>query len=94
MQRQLLVARDIAAHWYERTGGPVPEALRTETAAAWDACPAPVLDRYESLPPPAFPSRLPSRAHHQQPGGTGTAHGQAAVENRGPEPSASPSCGA
>ncbi len=53
MQRQLLEARALTAHWYETTGGPVPAALRAETAAAWDACLAPVLDHYESLPPPA-----------------------------------------
>ena len=53
MQRLLLEARDAAAHWCDTTGGPVPEPVRRETAAAWDALLAPVLDRYESLPPPA-----------------------------------------
>ena len=52
MQRLLLEARDVAAHWGEATGGPVPETLRRETAAAWDALLAPVLDHYEGLPPP------------------------------------------
>ena len=53
MQRRLHEARDTAAHWYETTGGPVPEPVRAATAAAWDALLAPVLDHYESLPPPA-----------------------------------------
>ncbi len=53
MQRLLLEARDLAAHWDDTTGGPVPETLRKETAAAWDALLAPVLDHYESLPLPA-----------------------------------------
>ena len=53
MQRWLLEARDLADHWCETTGGPVPEAIRRETAAAWDALLAPVLDHYESRPPPA-----------------------------------------
>ena len=52
MQRWLLAARDRADHWYEKTGGPVPDALRAQTAASWDALLAPVLDHYESLPPP------------------------------------------
>ena len=53
MQRLLLEARDAAAHRCDTTGGPVPEPLRRETAAAWDALLQPALDRYESLPPPA-----------------------------------------
>ena len=44
---------DWAAHWVETTGGPVPKPLRERTAAAWDALLLPVLDHYESLPPPA-----------------------------------------
>ena len=52
MQRLLLEARDVAAHWCETTGGPVPAAVRAETAAAWDVLLAPVLEHYESLPPP------------------------------------------
>ena len=36
MQWLLLAARDVAAHGYETTGGPVPESVRQETAAAWD----------------------------------------------------------
>ncbi len=52
-QQRLLEARDTAAHWYETTGGPVPEPLRAQTAVAWDDLLAPVLDHYESLPPPA-----------------------------------------
>ena len=53
MQRLLRRARDAAVHWCEATGGPVPEPVRAQTAAAWDALLAPALDRYESLPPPA-----------------------------------------
>ena len=53
MQRRLLGARDTAAHGADTTGGPVPEPVRAQTAAAWDALLAPVLDHYESLPPPA-----------------------------------------
>ena len=53
MQRWLLAARDLADHWHEKTGGPVPAAIRQETGAAWDALLAPVLEHYESLPPPA-----------------------------------------
>ena len=53
MQRRLLEARDTAAHWLDETGGPVPETLRRETAAAWDALLEPVLTHYEELPPPA-----------------------------------------
>ena len=53
MQRLLLGARDVAAHWFEETGGPVPEAVREATAAAWDALLEPVLAHYEELPPPA-----------------------------------------
>ena len=53
MQRLLLAARDLADHWCETTGGPVPEAIRRETGAAWDALLAPVLEHYESRPPPA-----------------------------------------
>ncbi len=53
MQRLLLQARDTAAHWCDTTGGPVPEPVREQTAAAWDALLQPVLDHYESLPPPA-----------------------------------------
>ncbi len=53
MQQRLLEARDAADHWYKTTGGPVPEPVRQATAAAWDALLAPVLDHYESLPPPA-----------------------------------------
>ena len=52
MQRLLLEARDVAAHWCDATGGPVSEAVRAETAAAWDARVEPVLDHDESLPPP------------------------------------------
>ena len=52
MQRLLLEARDTAAHWHGTTGGPVPEDVRAETAAAWDALLKPVLEHYESLPPP------------------------------------------
>ena len=53
MQRLLLEARDTARHWGATTGGPVPESVRAQTTAAWDALLAPVLDRYERLPPPA-----------------------------------------
>ena len=52
MQRLLLEARDTAAHWHGTTGGPVPAAIRAATAAAWDALLKPVLEHYESLPPP------------------------------------------
>ena len=52
MQRLLIEARDTAAHWPGTTGGPVPEAVRRETAAAWEALLKPVLEHYESLPPP------------------------------------------
>ena len=57
MQRRLLGARDAAAHWADTTGGPVPEPVRAQTAAAWDALLAPVLDHYEGLPPPAHGRR-------------------------------------
>ena len=104
MQRLLLKARDVAAHWLDTTGGPVPEPLREQTAAAWDTLLAPVLDHYESLPPPARGRRRghnlalalwelrdacllfmadPAGALHQQPGGAGPAHGQAANEDLG-----------
>ena len=53
MQRLLLEARDAAAHWFEETGGPVPEPVREATAAAWDALLEPVLTHYEELPRPA-----------------------------------------
>ena len=53
MQTLLREARDTAVHWCNTTGGPVPEPVRRQTAAAWDALLAPVLDHYESLPPPA-----------------------------------------
>ncbi|MCY3659589.1 MAG: IS66 family transposase, partial [Caldilineaceae bacterium] len=53
MQRLLLESRDVAAYWSDTTGGPVPEPVRAQTAAAWDALLTPVLDHYESLPPPA-----------------------------------------
>ena len=53
MQRLLLEARDAAAHWFDETGGPVPEAVRAATKAAWDALLEPVLTHYEELPPPA-----------------------------------------
>ena len=53
MQRLLLEARDDAAHWFEETGGPVPEPVREATKAAWDALLEPVLAHYEELPPPA-----------------------------------------
>ena len=53
LQRRLLKARDTAAHGYDTTGGPVPTPVRDQTAAAWDALLTPVLDHYESLPPPA-----------------------------------------
>ncbi|MYC61958.1 MAG: IS66 family transposase [Caldilineaceae bacterium SB0661_bin_34] len=53
MQRLLLKARDTAAYWCDTTGGPVPEPLREQTAAAWDTLLQPVLEHYESLPPPA-----------------------------------------
>ena len=53
MQRLLLEARDTARAWYDRTGGPVPEAVRAATAAAWDALLEPVLVHYEEWPPPA-----------------------------------------
>ena len=53
MQRLLLEARDTAAHWFDATGGPVPEAVREATAAAWDALLEPVLTHYEELPRPA-----------------------------------------
>ena len=53
MQRLLLEARDTAAHWFDATGGPVPEPVREATAAAWDALLEPVLAHYEELPPPA-----------------------------------------
>ena len=49
-QRLRLGARDIAAHGADTTGGPVPEPVRAQTAAAWDALLAPVLDHYESRP--------------------------------------------
>ena len=52
MQRRLLEARDVATHWPGTIGGPVPEAVCRETAAAWDALLAPVPEHYESLPPP------------------------------------------
>ena len=52
MQQLLLEARNLAAHWHGTTGGPVPEAVRAETAAAWDVLLKPVLEHYESLPPP------------------------------------------
>ena len=39
----------------------MPEPVRRETAAAWDALLAPVLDHYESLPPPA---RARRRGHN------------------------------
>ena len=55
MQRLLLEARDFAAHWHEKTGGPVPEAVRADPAAAWDALLKPVLEHYESLSPPIRP---------------------------------------
>ena len=53
MQRLLLEARDTAAHWFDATGGPVPEAVREATAAAWDALLEPVPAHYEELPRPA-----------------------------------------
>ena len=53
MQALLREARDAAVHWGDTTGGQVPEPVRAQTAAAWDALLAPVLDHYESLPPPA-----------------------------------------
>ena len=53
MQRLLLGARDVAAHWFDETGGPVPEAVRAATKDAWDALLEPVLAHYEELPPPA-----------------------------------------
>ncbi len=53
MQTLLREARDTAGHACDTTGGPVPEPVRRATAAAWDALLAPVLDHYESLPPPA-----------------------------------------
>ena len=53
MQRRRLEARDVAAHWHRTTGGLVPASIRQATAAAWDAFLEPVLDHYESLPPPA-----------------------------------------
>ena len=52
MQRLLLEVRDTADHWHGKTGGPVPEALRKETATAWNALLKPVPGHYESLPPP------------------------------------------
>lgn len=65
MQRWLLKARDGADRWCEVTDGPVPTLVRTDTAAAWDACLEPVLDLYERLPPPARgrrrgPNRVPT----------------------------------
>ena len=53
MQRLLLEARDAAAHWFDKTGGPVPEPVRAATKEAWDALLEPVLAHYEELPPPA-----------------------------------------
>ncbi len=53
MQTLLLEAWDTAVHWCDTTGSPVPEPVRRQTAAAWDALLAPVLDPYEGLPPPA-----------------------------------------
>ena len=53
MQQWLLETRDLADHWYKTTGGPVPEPVRQAMATAWDTLLAPVLDHYESLPPPA-----------------------------------------
>ena len=53
MQRLLLGARDAAAHWFDETGGPVPEAVRAATKDAWDALQEPVLTHYEELPRPA-----------------------------------------
>ena len=53
MQQLLLEARDTAAHWRDRTGGPVPETVRAATKAAWDALLEPVLVHYEEQPPPA-----------------------------------------
>ena len=51
--RLLREARDGAVHWADTTDGPVPESVRAQTAEAWDALLAPVLDHYESLPSPA-----------------------------------------
>ena len=53
MQRRLLAARDTARDWLDRTGGPVPAAVRAATAAAWDALLEPVLAHYGERPPPA-----------------------------------------
>ena len=53
MQRLLREARDTARDWFDETGGPVPEAVRAATKAAWDALLEPVLAHYEELPPPA-----------------------------------------
>ena len=53
MQQLLLEARDTAAHWFDATGGPVPEAVRAATKDAWDALLEPVLTHYEELPRPA-----------------------------------------
>ena len=52
MQQLLLEARDVVAHWHDTTGGPVTEAVRAKTGAAWDALLAPGLEHCESLPPP------------------------------------------
>ena len=53
MQRLLREARDTARDWFDETGGPVPEAVRAATKAAWDALLEPVLAHYEELPRPA-----------------------------------------
>ena len=42
-----------AAYWCDANGGPVPDPFRAATATTWDTLRAPLLDLYESLPPPA-----------------------------------------
>ena len=52
LQRLLRETRDVANHWYETTGGPVPKPIRAATAAAWDAFLTPVLNHHENWFPP------------------------------------------
>ncbi|MXZ23472.1 MAG: hypothetical protein F4Y80_01175 [Caldilineaceae bacterium SB0665_bin_21] len=56
MQRLLLKTRDVAVHGFDTVGSPVPEPEPScqATTTVWDAFLALVLDRYESLSPPAL----------------------------------------
>lgn len=54
MQRLLLKARDGAVHGFDTVGSPVPEPSCQAMTTVWDAFLALVLDRYESLSPPAL----------------------------------------